>query len=368
MLNLALAKRFLRRITRKKDSLSVKASGIMRLFALVILSLLFAIVLDVKVASAQEFLGSIPAGGLGFSLRVGTDTRGDLYVLDFFGDVTRFDGLTFEKNLDSFRGDEGSRGVVTDISVDQDFRVYVAFIAEDGRMNPNVILKLNLQGQELSAITLQNGNVNAPIAVRVDSQGNIYVGTTLRILKFDRRGELQLSWGGSGSGDGEFDGAIGIAVDGSDNIYVADIDNHRIQVFDSNGNFLFKFGSEGSESGQFRRPRDVTVDSNGNIYVADTDNSRIQMFDSEGRFLRMWGWGVRDEANEFQVCESSETPCHAGIAGSGDGQFGGQLGLEGLAINPIDNILFAADAGNNRIQAFSLLGLEGGASNRRVAA
>ena len=37
----------------------------------------------------------------------------------------------------------------------------------------------------------------------------------------------------------------GVATDSSGNVYVADIDNNRIQKFDSNGNFITKWGSNG---------------------------------------------------------------------------------------------------------------------------
>jgi hypothetical protein len=38
-------------------------------------------------------------------------------------------------------------------------------------------------------------------------------------------------------------------------VYIADTDNHRIQVFDADGTFLGKWGSEGSGDGQFLAPR-----------------------------------------------------------------------------------------------------------------
>ena len=40
-------------------------------------------------------------------------------------------------------------------------------------------------------------------------------------------------WGSLGSGDGQFNYPNGVAADGSGNIYVADMENQRIQVFGS---------------------------------------------------------------------------------------------------------------------------------------
>ncbi|HOL09915.1 MAG TPA: SBBP repeat-containing protein, partial [Bacillota bacterium] len=67
-------------------------------------------------------------------------------------------------------------------------------------------------------------------------------------------------------------------MDSSDNIYVVDLNNHRIQKFNASGEFLTKWGSFGTGDGQFDFPYGVAVDSSGNVYVADTGNHRIQKF------------------------------------------------------------------------------------------
>jgi hypothetical protein len=46
-----------------------------------------------------------------------------------------------------------------------------------------------------------------------------------------RDGTLLTQWGSSGVGPGQFDLPFGIAVGGSDNVFVADTYNHRIQKF-----------------------------------------------------------------------------------------------------------------------------------------
>jgi DNA-binding beta-propeller fold protein YncE len=68
-------------------------------------------------------------------------------------------------------------------------------------------------------------------------------------------------------------------VDSSNNVYVTDSGNSRIEKFDSSGNYLTQWGSSGSGNGQFSGPSGVAVDSSGNyIYVTDYSNSRIQVF------------------------------------------------------------------------------------------
>ena len=49
------------------------------------------------------------------------------------------------------------------------------------------------------------------------------------------------SFGGFGSANGQIRSPHGLAIDGSDNLYVVDPGNYRIQVFDKNGTFLRKW-------------------------------------------------------------------------------------------------------------------------------
>jgi NHL repeat/FIMAH domain len=67
---------------------------------------------------------------------------------------------------------------------------------------------------------------------------------------------------------------------------------------------------------------------------------------SDGTFSLMWGWGVDDGANEFQICTSD---CQAGIAGLGDGQFNLPRGVATDAAGDV----YVTDTQNNRIQKFA---------------
>ncbi len=63
----------------------------------------------------------------------------------------------------------------------------------------------------------------------------------------------------------------------------------------------------------------VAVDeATGDVYVVDRGGERVEEFDAAGRFLAAWGWGVKDGAKEFEVCEAG---CQDGLAGAGKGQF-----------------------------------------------
>ena len=59
----------------------------------------------------------------------------------------------------------------------------------------------------------------------------MYVTNYNGILKFDSNGKLITKWGSYGTGNGQFIGSGGIAINSSGYVYVTDGGNNRIQVF-----------------------------------------------------------------------------------------------------------------------------------------
>ena len=84
---------------------------------------------------------------------------------------------------------------------------------------------------------------------------------------------------------------VGIACDPSGNVYVLDRGDSKVKVFDPSGTFLRDWGGSGSGNGQFNLTGTtgfamITVDKNSRVYVCDPGNTRVQVFDSTGAFLR----------------------------------------------------------------------------------
>lgn len=100
---------------------------------------------------------------------------------------------------------------------------------------------------------------------------------------------LKQTWGGQGSGYGEFLRLGGVATGPCGEIYATDRWGDSVTQFDSDGDVLDVFGSWGSGEGEFDVPWDVEVDWEGNVYVSDRDNGRIQIFDDWSTWLRFVG-------------------------------------------------------------------------------
>lgn len=146
-----------------------------------------------------------------------------------------------------------------------------------------------------------------------------------------------LQWGSAGEGPGQFHSPICIAINKDDNVFVADLNNSRVQQFKDDGEYVAQFelprdepnrkssliggmaftsegllcvsymiqhkiamftqsgellrewGSKGVADGQFLQPGGIIVRANGNIVVADQCNHRLQEFTSHGEHIRTIG-------------------------------------------------------------------------------
>ncbi|MFD0697949.1 S-layer homology domain-containing protein [Paenibacillus sp. GCM10027628] len=176
------------------------------------------------------------------------------------------------------------------------------------------------------------GDFYNPLGLDVDVQENVYVADTQnhRIQIFDANGNFQSTWGIEGTGEGELSSPADLAVSVSGYVYVADSGNGRIQVFHSDGTFVASLGRKGSGEGEFLHPASIDVnDSTGKIYVADSGNDRIQILGADG-FEKSWG-----------------------SHGSGPGEL---LNPSGIALGP-DGSVYVADTGNHRVQQFTADGV-----------
>ncbi len=212
--------------------------------------------------------------------------------------------------------------------------------------------------------------VARPMAIALDSKERLLVADTQRgrVHIFDRRDGEYAHLRGS-----EWETLrlpIGLAVDGADNIYVADGELNKIFVFRPDGEFdrmldtgdwlkrpsalaidrvrqrLYVvdtpahdikvvdlpagtvhsvIGRRGEARGEFNFPSFATLDRQGRLAVTDSMNMRIQIFDSEGQLVSSFG-----------------------KHGDGSGDFSAP---KGVALDS-DGHVYVADAGFDNVQVF----------------
>jgi DNA-binding beta-propeller fold protein YncE len=150
-------------------------------------------------------------------------------------------------------------------------------VAVDSKGNVWVADSNNVRVQEFSETgTYIRKFAAGAVDITVDSKDNVWtVSGPGKVEEHNGLGELVRSFGSEGSENGQLNSPRGISVDSNGNIWIADMNNNRIEVFSERGEYLTKFGSYGTGSGQFSWPNDVVVDPRGYAWVVDTFNHRI---------------------------------------------------------------------------------------------
>lgn len=211
-----------------------------------------------------------------------------------------------------------------------------------------------------------------------DSADNLYVSDYDTVRVFNGSDTQTLSFGTTGTADGQFSGIGDLDVDTNGDIYVLDKSGARVSVFNAAGTFLRKFGSYTSSwtgpPEQFQYPNSLVIHSDGNLRIAD--RARVKTFSKTGTYLSLFGSdGYQSGAfNNLQHLEiASNGNIHTmesgadriqtftaagtylsqfGNEGSGPSQFFGPLGV---ATDSSDNI-YVVDSVNNRMQKFNATG------------
>jgi sugar lactone lactonase YvrE len=144
---------------------------------------------------------------------------------------------------------------------------------------------------------------------------------------------------------------IGICVDSSDNIYVADAANHKVKRLSPSGRCQTLAGggslapgdvcSDDGLTARFAAPTGIAVDKAGIVYVCDTGNSKIKKIWPSGKVTSLSGV---TGAGGFQN------------GNGGDPVLGAKfLAPQGICVDS-NGTLYVADTGNDRVRKIDEMG------------
>jgi DNA-binding beta-propeller fold protein YncE len=165
-------------------------------------------------------------------------------------------------------------------------------------VNGHTVTKISPQGEVLLTIGVkgQPGDwneaadtrlLNEPTDLAFGAAGEIFVlqghgRGEPRVLKFDNAGKLTKTWGGRGTGPGQFDTSHSIVVDAKGLVYVADRQNRRVQIFDADGKYIKEWKYAGLPCGLFIGPRQQ-------MYLVSGFAGQILKLDADGRAIAATG-------------------------------------------------------------------------------
>ncbi len=150
--------------------------------------------------------------------------------------------------------------------------------------------------------------------------------------------------GSVGDEDGQFRLPVGVSVDKTGNVYVADMMRCKVQKFTPDGKYLAAVGEQGDHAGGFARPKHLAVDEDGIIYVVDAAFQNVQMFNNELKLLMHFG-----AAGEFPG--AMNLPVGIAVTESGIKYFADRL-HPGFAAKRL--VIVANQFGDSKISVYAL--------------
>ena len=259
---------------------------------------------------------------------VAVDSSGNFYLADAFnnrirkidtsGVITTIAG----SGVYSYSGDGGPATSA------QLFAPHAAAIDVNGNLfiadtDNNVVREVNskgvistIAGTGAAGSSGDNGpataaTLNLPQGIAVDLSGNVFVADTANsrvrkisngtITNYAGNGTAGYSGNGGSATGATLNTPVGLAVDKSGNLYIADQGNNVVRMVSAGGT-ITTFAGNGTQgysgnggpatSAQLNGPQGVAVDSSGNVYIADTLNSVIREVTPNGIIQTIAGTGI----------------------------------------------------------------------------
>ncbi|MFF3270955.1 NHL repeat-containing protein [Streptomyces chrestomyceticus] len=201
--------------------------------------------------------------------------------------------------------------------------------------------------------------LNWPHDVALDKNGNLYIAerNSHRVRKVTPADSITTVAGNGQAGyvsDGgpatatQLNNPASVAVDDAGNLYIADMNNHRIRKVTPNGiittvagNGQAGYVSDGgpATATQLNTPHGVAVDGQGNLYIADWGNHRIRKVDANGIITTVAGNGQAGYGSDGGPATATKLYYPGGVEADRNGN------------------IFVADTYNHRIRKVDARGI-----------
>jgi len=247
-----------------------------------------------------------------------------------------------------------------DLAVDWAGNLYVTDVGRIRKVAPSGIIT-TVAGTGVPGFSGDGGpatgaQLGRALGVAVDGAGSLFIadGSNARVRKVTPSGIITTVAGGGTQGDGaaatdaRLLSAVGVAMDGAGNLFIADINDNRIRKVSESGiistvagNGVAGYSGDGGPavSAMLYWPSDLAVDSTGSLLILDVVNARIRRVTPDGTIATL-------------VAADQTNP-----AGDGGPATSAYLGYPmGVAVDSAGNV-FIADTGVNRVRKVSTSGV-----------
>jgi hypothetical protein len=353
------------------------------------------------------------------------DSAGNLYIaetlgqrvrkVDTTGTVTTFAGGGIPVLGDGGPATAAQFDPYSGVAFDSSGNFYIADLVNNRIRKVNLVTGIitTIAGTGVTGSVGDGGpataaQLNGPIAVALDSAGNLYIAdsTGRRVRKVNQVTGIITTIAGTGAsgsaGDGfpataaQLNNPQGVALDSSGNLYISEFAGHRVRKVNAVTGIITTVAGTGvtgfngdniqATAARLNTPQAVAVDSLGNLYIADVGNNRVRKVDTAGDITTVAGTGFRgfsadggpataatldipqgvtvDSSGNLYIVDGNRirtieaTGIITTIAGTGVGVFSGDggpataaelNGPRGVAVDSADNI-YITDSGNSRIR------------------